>query len=399
MIKPSTLLKSERLGVVDALRGFALMAIVLLHNLEHYNIYHLPEGQPSWLDSLDKGVWDTVFFLFAGKAFATFSLLFGFSFFIQMDNQARKGNDFRLRFAWRLFLLALFAQLHALFYNGDILLLYAFCGFFLIPVARLSNKLVLVIATVLVSQPFEWYRMIRALMDPAYVTDVGSRFMVYANRCWGATTDGSFLEVLVSNIGDGQLYSNFWQVENGRLFLVPGLFMFGLLLGRLRYFVKNDRSLRFWRRLLPASFIVFLVLTALKILLVDWVGLQSDSFKIAYGVAIGSYVNFSMMCILVSLFVLFWFRVEDGYRIQRFLIPYGRMSLTNYIFQSIIGCFIYYGYGLGLWHSSGATCSLLIGIGIFLFQRAYSCYWLSRFRQGPLEYLWKRLTWLGKAGR
>ena len=150
MIKPSTLLKSERLGVVDALRGFALMAIVLLHNLEHYNIYHLPEGQPSWLDALDKGVWDTVFFLFAGKAFATFSLLFGFSFFIQMDNQARKGNDFRLRFAWRLFLLALFAQLHALFYNGDILLLYAFCGFFLIPVARLSNKLVLVFATVLV---------------------------------------------------------------------------------------------------------------------------------------------------------------------------------------------------------------------------------------------------------
>ena len=167
MIKPSTLLKSERLGVVDAVRGFALMAIVLLHNLEHYNIYHLPEGQPSWLDALDKGVWDTVFFLFAGKAFATFSLLFGFSFFIQMDNQARKGNDFRLRFAWRLFLLALFAQLHALFYNGDILLLYAFCGFFLIPVARLSNKLVLAIATVLVCQPFEWYRMIRALMDPA----------------------------------------------------------------------------------------------------------------------------------------------------------------------------------------------------------------------------------------
>ena len=119
-------------------------------------------------------------------------------------------------------------------------------------------------------------------------------------------------------------------------------------------------------------------MTALKVLLADWVDARSDAFKVAYGVAIGSYVNFAMMCLLV---------------------PYGRMSLTNYIFQSIIGCFIYYGYGLGLWHSSGATCSLLIGIGIFLFQRAYSRYWLSRFRQGPLEYLWKRLTWLGKAGR
>lgn len=238
--------------------------------------------------------------------------------------------------------------------------------------------------------------MIRALMDPAYVTSVGSQFMEYANRCWGPTTEGSFLETLASNIGDGQLFSNYWQVENGRLFLVPGLFMFGMLLERLRYFVKSDGSIRFWKRLLPASFIVFLVLTALKILLVDWVGLQSDSFKIAYGVAIGSYVNFAMMCILVSLFVLFWFRVEEGYRIQRFLIPYGRMSLTNYIFQSIIGCSIYYGYGLELWRSSGATGSLLIGIGIFLFQCLYSRYWLSHFRQGPLEYLWKRLTWLGK---
>ena len=112
----------------------------------------------------------------------------------------------------------------------------------MIPVARLSNKLVLAIATVLVCQPFEWYRMIRALMDPAYVTNVGSQFMEYANRCWGPTTEGSFLETLASNIGDGQLFSNYWQVENGRLFLVPGLFMFGLLLGRLRYFVKSDRS-------------------------------------------------------------------------------------------------------------------------------------------------------------
>lgn len=391
-----TLLKSERLGVVDALRGFALMAIVLLHNLEHYNIYHLPEEQPAWLGVLDQGVWDSVFFLFAGKAFATFSLLFGFSFFIQMDNQAKRGYDFRWRFAWRLLLLALFAQLHALFYNGDILLLYALCGFFLIPVSRLSDKMVLVIATLLVCQPFEWYRMIRALMDPAYVTSIGNLFMTYAQRCWEPTTEGTFLQALASNIGDGQLYSNCWQVENGRLFLVPGLFMFGLLLGRLRYFVRSERSICFWKRLLAGAFIAFVVLMVLRSLLSGWVEIQTDSFKVAYGVAMGSYVNFSMMCLLVALFVLFWFRRGDGYRAQRFLIPYGRMSLTNYIVQSIIGCSIYYGYGLGLWRFSGATCSLLIGFGIFLLQWGYSRYWLSHFRQGPLEYLWKRLTWLGK---
>ena len=82
---------SSRLGVVDALRGFALLAIVLLHNLEHYNIYFIPNSQPEWLQIIDKGVWDTLFFLFAGKAYATFSLLFGFSFYIQYHNAEKRG--------------------------------------------------------------------------------------------------------------------------------------------------------------------------------------------------------------------------------------------------------------------------------------------------------------------
>ena len=79
-------LKSDRIEVVDALRGVALFAIVILHCFEHYNLYYMPDCQPHWLTALDKGVWDTVWFLFGGKAFSTFSLLFGLSFFIQFDN-------------------------------------------------------------------------------------------------------------------------------------------------------------------------------------------------------------------------------------------------------------------------------------------------------------------------
>lgn len=78
---------NKRLDVVDALRGFALMAIVILHSLEHYNLYCIPEGMPDWLNMLDLGVWETTFFLMAGKAYATFSLLFGFSFYIQFRNE------------------------------------------------------------------------------------------------------------------------------------------------------------------------------------------------------------------------------------------------------------------------------------------------------------------------
>lgn len=62
-----TLKTTERLGVVDALRGFALLAIVLLHNLEHYNLFFMPENVPAWLQTIDKYAWDTIFFLFAGN--------------------------------------------------------------------------------------------------------------------------------------------------------------------------------------------------------------------------------------------------------------------------------------------------------------------------------------------
>ena len=208
---------SSRLGVVDALRGFALLAIVLLHNLEHYNIYFIPNSQPEWLQIIDKGVWDTLFFLFAGKAYATFSLLFGFSFYIQYHNAEKRGIDFRGRFAWRMVLLFLFAQLHALFYNGDILVLYSIVGFTLIPVCKLKNKTVFWIALILLLQPFEWGRMFYAMCNPDYVIN-GNKFMPYALLATEVTSHGTFLEVLNNNIWNGQLYSNIWQVA-GLLFL------------------------------------------------------------------------------------------------------------------------------------------------------------------------------------
>lgn len=86
---------TNRIEVVDALRGIALFAIVIVHCFEHYNLYYIPKEYPQWLTALDKGIWDTTWFLMAGKAFSTFSLLFGLSFYIQFSN-ARK-EDSRLR--------------------------------------------------------------------------------------------------------------------------------------------------------------------------------------------------------------------------------------------------------------------------------------------------------------
>lgn len=81
-----------RIEVVDALRGFAVMAIILLHNIEHFNLYNFPEATTDFMKALDKGVWDTLFFLFSGKAYAIFALLFGFSFSSSLITKRGKGR-------------------------------------------------------------------------------------------------------------------------------------------------------------------------------------------------------------------------------------------------------------------------------------------------------------------
>ena len=378
-----TLKTTERLGVVDALRGFALLAIVLLHNLEHYNLFFMPENVPAWLQTIDKYAWDTIFFLFAGKAYATFSLLFGFSFYIQFHNAEKRGIDFRGRFAWRMCLLLLFAQLHALF--------YAVVGFALIPVCKLKDKTVFWIALILLLQPYEWGRAIYALINPDYVAVTG-HFIPYAMRAEAATANGSFFDVLQSNIIDGQLYSNIWQVENGRLFQTAALFMFGMLLGRRKYLIKSEESVRFWKRMLIGAVIAFIPLYCLRVFVPDFI--TDSSALIPYNIAVPSYANFAFMVILVSLFTLLWFKKETGYSWQSLLIPYGRMSLTNYISQSIMGVTIYYGFGLSMYKYAGATASLLIALLIFTVQLVFSRWWLVRHRQGPLEFLWRKGTWI-----
>lgn len=387
--------RRPRLEVVDALRGFALLAIVLLHNLEHYNIFSDGLSQPHWLALLDRYVTDAVYFLFAGKAYATFSLLFGFSFYIQMRNARERGCDFRARFAWRMLVLVGFSQLHALFYNGDILLLYAVCGLVLIPASSWSNRTVLVVAAVLMLQPYCWGKIVYALLNPGYV-DTNSLFVRYAASAEQVGRHGDFVATLANNIWNGQLYSNFWQVEAGRLFQTPALFLLGMWAGRKNLFVMTVVNARFWRNALIAGASACVPLYLLKTLVPPLI--SNVTVLSYYGIAVPMLYNFAFMTVLVSAFVMLWFRKGGfGYAVQRLVIPYGRMSLTNYIGQSVIGVAVYYNWGLGLYNSVGGAGSVAIGLAIFGVQLLFSRYWLSGHAQGPLEYLWKRATWIGSS--
>lgn len=388
--------KGYRLEAVDALRGFALLAIVLLHNLEHYNIFYGAEPRAEWLQWLDTKTMELFYFLFAGKAYATFSLLFGFSFFIQMRNARRRGSDFRVRFAWRMLFLVGFSQFHALFYNGDILLLYAVCGLILIPASSWSNRTVVIVATLLMLQPLCWAKIVYAMINPGYV-DTNSLFMQYAASAEQVGRTGDLCQTLANNIWNGQLYSNFWQVEAGRLFQTPALFLLGMWLGRKSFFEKNTESRRFWFRTLIIAAIACVPLYLLKEMVPEHI--TNITILSYYCIAVPMLYNFMFMSLLVAAFMLAWFHAGNGYRGQRFIMSFGRMSLTNYIGQSIIGVIIYYHFGFDLWDKTGPFESVLIGIAIFSIMLWFSRRWLATHRQGPLEYLWKKGTWvsMGKA--
>lgn len=388
--QPLTTAKTPRVEVVDALRGFAICAIMLLHNLEHFDFYFFPEGLPAWVKTLDGKIWDTLFFLFAGKAYAIFALLFGFTFFIQMENQAKKGVDFRLRFLWRLFLLLIFGCINALFYEGDILSFYALLGVFLVPVAKWSNKAVLITAIILLLQPVEWANVIHILNTPGYVAPKNLSDQYFAQVGQFMAGD-SFWELVKGNFLVGRPAVFYWCWENGRFFQTPALFMLGMLLGRQGRLLTSERNAKFWKRILLISALAFIPLFYLKGSINQFVAPEALAKKL--GMIITTLSNFAFMLVLVSSFVYLYMK-SAAKRVLNTFAPLGRMSLTNYVVQSMMGTFVYYGYGLGLYQYTGATYCLLIGLLLFTIQLFFCRWWLKRYKQGPLENLWHRATWI-----
>ncbi len=385
----------SRLNVVDAIRGFAIISIMLLHNIEHFDYYDFPVAANTFIAALDKGIWDTLFFLFGGKSYAIFALLFGLTFFIQSDNQEKRGKDFRGRFAWRLLLLLGFGIINSAFYQGDILSIYAIIGFTLIPVAKLSNKAVFWIAAVLMFQPYEWFNFFKGLSNPGlHLGDPVS--WSFFGKMGEYVTGDSVLNLWIGNLTNGKKGVFLWVWENGRVFQTSALFMFGMLAGRKKLFKPTEESQKFWKWALIISSIAFIPLFIFKTNIPKWI--ESVAINRPLGTIITSWSNLAFMIILVSGFVLL-FQKKILNKILNIFSPIGRMSLSNYIMQSMLGATIYYGYGLGIYNKVGTTYSFMIGIGLALFQGWFCTWWFRHHNKGPLETLWHKATWVGVSSK
>ncbi|MCH5177849.1 MAG: DUF418 domain-containing protein [Prevotellaceae bacterium] len=382
----------QRIDVADVLRGVAVMGIILLHSIEHFNFYAFPDtaNQSAWLNFTDSAVWNGLFFAFGGKGYTIFALLFGFSFFIMDDRQRQRGYDFRLRFCWRLVLLFLLGNLNAAFFTGEVLVLYSIVGFILPLTCRLSDRWLMGIACVLLAQPMALYFTIRACFDASFVVPT-----LPTNAFWAAAYEvqsgGTFWETVRVNLWEGQLASLAWAWDNGRVFQTAALFLFGLLIGRRGWFRREHCHV--WHKVLLGALAAFFPLYGLSNMLPDFISNKAVLTPLL--LVVSSLHKFAFTLILVSAIIYLYYETTGGKRLMM-LAPYGRMSLTNYLTQSMVGSMIFYNWGFGMFRYLGITASVCVGALLFLLQLAFCHWWMRHHQHGPFEYVWRKATWVGK---
>lgn len=383
--QPSTL-PNTRIDAADLLRAVAVGGIIMLHFIEHLNFYSFPP-----LTKFDEAVWDVAFFVLSNKMYAIFAMLFGLTLFVQHDNQAQRGFDFRQRFAWRMVLLFGFGLLDLLFFNGDILTVYAVCGLLVLPLVRAGNRVVLGFALLLALQPVELFYFVGSLINPGLQPlNLGSDDLFVA--ILPAQEGGSWLDVAWAGLRYGLPVNFTWAVEHGRFTQTLFLFLLGLWLGRRRMFYDEGRNAAVWRRTLVWSLAAFAVLCPLRYTVPLPFG--SECAQASLTVMLDMWKNLAMMLFYVSALTLAYHRTRAR-RLLSGLLPYGKMSLSNYIGQSVVGGFIFYHWGLGLYAVSGHAMSLALGVVFILLQYTFCRLWLRSHKRGPLEQLWHNATWAG----
>lgn len=388
---------SERHIILDVLRGVALLGICLA-NFPEFSLYtfqtnDVTASMPT--AGIDRVVRFLQYCFIDGKFYTLFSLLFGIGFSIIISHAAQKGaNGFRV-FYRRMLVLAFLGFLHLMFlWSGDILLLYALLGMLLPLFRNVSNKGLLTVAAILLLFP--------VVVDA--VTEVSEvRLSAPAVRAqWHSWNRYGITE---ANFGiwlrEAKDYEQVFQfliqgawvrvqefIDGNRYFKVLGLFLLGFYIGRNRIYADLHSNKMLLKKTTVYGFLIGLPMTVLY----AWSAVNGRPFGWAIHSAIYTVSVYPLGLAYVSVLCL-WYLRQKELRLWRCLAVPGRMALTNYIGQSLIGMILFYGIGLGLGAGVGLIETELIATGVFLFQMVFSACWLSIFRFGPLEWCWRMLTY------
>ena len=396
--KLSPVRSSERHVILDILRGIALFGICLA-NFPEFSLYtflnkDVVEAMPT--ADIDHVVKYLQYIFVDGKFYSLFSLLFGIGFTIIMSNLLKKNGNGMLIFYRRMAILLMIGFMHLmLLWAGDILLLYALVGMILPLFRNLSDRKLLTIATIFILFPIviDTTRVVLDY-DPSALVMMANQ---YFNEMNGINDDNfaiwlrdgqTYLDVLKFNLSGSFIRCQEF-IEGNRAFKVLGLFLFGLYIGRNKLYDLN-KNITLLKKVRFYGFLIGLPLSCLY----AWIAMN-DTPSGVVGRSIAYSFSVIPMCLAYISTVCLWYSSRKSKKLS-FLAAPGRMALTNYIGQSVFGMIIYYGIGFGLGASMGLAHVELVATAVFIIQMIFSYVWLKYFQFGPLEWVWRMLTY-GKA--
>lgn len=363
---------AERIHILDILRGFAIFGILAVNiggfaTAQFFPGYIFPVMP--WYDTLAQNL---MTFFAEGKFYSIFSFLFGLGFAVQLNRAERKGSDIKSFYPRRLWFLFGFGVLHAvLFWYGDILRLYALLGFSLLAFRNQTSRTLLGWAGVFFALSF--FLLTNAGNEPIPEINLVSM----AQQAYGGA---SYLNILIFQ---GIIFLQaFIIIALTQGLSVMALFLLGMLAGRSRFFEQLNENRHWLMRALITGLLIGIPGNAL----LTW---AINPLWASLGFTLGAPALAVTYIAALSLAFL----TQTGQKILAPLASVGRMALTNYILQSVICSILFSGYGAGLYEKIGAAGLWGTTFLIYLAQIPFSIWWLRKFQFGPLEWVWRSLTY------
>ncbi len=404
---------ADRIGSLDFLRGIAVLGILII-NIETFSY---PDSWSPFANGYHNNTdhWTrfVVYTLAQGKFFGMFALLFGAGFYMFLERLEAKGSGIKALdlYARRLIWLFIFGLIHAyLIWDGDILYHYAACGFFLFPFRSLNQKqLVLAIVLLVLVVGFNALENTMNLKE-RYSSYESALSVPEADRTEEETTAIDRWERRTSRgmpdtTRTGPVRNTVWEsiltntehqeVNDGKVYY-QGLFfrtlimmMMGILLYRSGIFTSPAR----WRFYWPITLTFLLLALAQNAARYYQWTFEYDQPVMDYGKSLLFAFNKETLAVAYILFLNGIYHLFSRRLAGSMVCQAGRMALTIYIMQSILCGLLFYGYGLGMFNTLSRTQLLIPVVLIWVVQLLFSRWWLSRYKQGPLEALWRRLTY------
>lgn len=388
---------SERHAILDILRGLALLGIALA-NFSEFSLYSfLPADAAGALPTagIDRIVRYLQLVFIDGKFYTLFSLLFGIGFSILIDHAEQRGASGLGIFYRRMAVLLLIGFLHLmLLWSGDILMLYACLGLLLPLFRRTSNRVLLTWAFAFLLLPVVVDFIVAWLgLDPsapvvalqqARCAEYGITEENFAYWLRDAEYYGEVSEFLMQ--GAWVRLQEF--IDGNRYFKVLGLFLLGFHIGRNRLYADLAGHERLFERMTRYGFLFGLPLS----LLYAWSAVNGRPWGAGLHAVLYLVSVFPLGFAYAAGVSLCYLRHPQWKVFRIFVLP-GRMALTNYIGQSAFGMLLFYGTGLGLGAGMGLVCVELMAAGVWFLQALFSGLWLYYCQFGPLEWIWRMLTY------